>query len=247
MAQTFLEIFANKKPILAMLHLKGADDAEVMERLKREVDLYVEGGVDAVIVENYFGGYRHVEAGLSYVREQRLPIPYGVNCLGCDAMGFELAMRYEAAFVQVDSVVGHVQAEVEDVWQAFFDLYRERYNGKLLGGVRFKYQPVLSKNSVEEDLAIGKGRCDAVCVTQDQTGQETSLSKITQFQKALGDFPLIVGAGVTPENMARQFACADGAVVGSYFKEGHKDTGEVVAEYVAQIVAKAREIREAMG
>ena len=225
MAQTFLEIFANKKPILAMLHLKGADDAEVMERLKREVDLYVEGGVDAVIVENY----------------------YGVNCLGCDAMGFELAMRYEAAFVQVDSVVGHVQAEVEDVWQAFFDLYRERYNGKLLGGVRFKYQPVLSKNSVEEDLAIGKGRCDAVCVTQDQTGQETSLSKITQFQKALGDFPLIVGAGVTPENMARQFACADGAVVGSYFKEGHKDTGEVVAEYVAQIVAKAREIREAMG
>ena len=86
-------------------------------------------------------------------------------------------------------------------------------------------------------------RCDAICVTQDRTGQETSLEKIIQFRNAIGDFPLIVGAGITPENMAEQFTYADGAIVGSYFKEGHKDEGEVSAEYVAHIVEKVKEIR----
>ena len=172
-----------------------------------------------------------------------MPIPYGVNCLNVDTMGFELAAQYGASFVQLDSVVGHVKPRDEDTLSAFFQMYKERYNIPVLGGVRFKYQPVLSKNSVEEDLQIAMNRCDAICVTQDVTGQETSLEKIKQFRNAIGDFPLIVGAGVTPENMEKQFKYADGAIVGSYFKENHIDVGEVSDENVKEIMTTVKHIR----
>ena len=89
----FLSIFKNEKPILGMLHLKGSDDEDVFERFKRELDIYVKGGVDAIIVENYFGRYNNLEKALAYVEQAKLDIPYGVNCLNVDQMGFELAEK----------------------------------------------------------------------------------------------------------------------------------------------------------
>lgn len=239
----FLGLFRERKPIMAMLHLKGEDDGSVEERMKREVDLYVAGGVDAVIVENYFGTYDSMVTALEYVRDQKLPIPYGVNCLNVDMMGFELARAYDAAFVQLDSVVGHVKPRDERSIAAMLELCRAGYGGCVLGGVRFKYQPVLSEHTVEEDLQTAKGRCDAVAVTQDATGQETSLAKIERFRAALGDFPLIVGAGMTPENARRSLAIADGAIVGSYFKDTYKDDGEVSAEHIAALMDAVRAVR----
>lgn len=43
------------KPIIAMLHLKGNSDVEIMERMIKETEIYYRNGVDAVLVENYFG------------------------------------------------------------------------------------------------------------------------------------------------------------------------------------------------
>ena len=239
----FLSIFKNEKPILGMLHLKGSDDEDVFERFKRELDIYVEGGVDAIIVENYFGRYNNLEKALAYVEQAKLDIPYGVNCLNVDQMGFELAEKYHASFVQLDSVVGHVRPRDEETLSAFFQLVRERYQGMILGGVRFKYQPVLSENSVEEDLKIAMTRCDAVCVTQDATGQETSMAKIRQFRDGLGDFPLIIGAGVTPANVNEQFKIADGAIVGRFFKDSYKDDGELSADHVREMMDAVKRIR----
>lgn len=239
-----LSAFARPKPIIGMLHLKGEDDGTVMERLKREVDIYVENGVDGVIVEGYFGTYPSMVKGLEYVRDAKLPIPYGVNCLHVDAMGFELAMEYDAAFLQLDSVIGHLKPRDEASEAAFLDLYRSRYKGYVMGGVRFKYMPVKSENSVEKDLELAKGRCDAVCVTQDATGQETSLDKIKQFRSGLGDFPLFVAAGLVPENVASSFAYADGAIVGSYFKDTYQDTGDVCADHVRAMMRAVEAVRE---
>jgi hypothetical protein len=243
-ARDFLGMFANPKPVMAMLHLKGTDKSDVRSRFAREVDIYLRNGVDSVVVEDYFGTYSDMEWGLEYLRECKVGIPYGVNCLNVDAMGFELAMRYGAAYVQLDSVVGHVKPRDEESMQAFLDLYRGRYRGCVLGGVRFKYQPMLSENDLDTDLAIAKTRCDAVAVTQDATGQETSLDKICEFRAGLGDFPLIVAAGVTPGNAAASLAVADGVVVGSYFKEGGKDSGEVDEKRVASFMQTIRAIRK---
>lgn len=242
--KSVLNIFKNPKPVIGMLHLKGDNKEDVFERFKKELETYIECGIDAVILENYFGDYDNLVDALEYISKLELDIPYGVNCLNIDQMGFYLAQKYHAAFVQIDSVVGHVKPRDEATLREFFNMMRNYYDGYVFGGVRFKYQPLLSTNSVEEDLEIAKGRCDAVCVTQDRTGQETSMDKIIQFRNGLKDFPLVVAAGVTAENIEKQFEYADAVIVGSYFKDNYKDEGELCADHVKEIMNIVKKIRQ---
>ncbi len=237
MKKEFLDVFKSRKPVFGMLHLLGDNDEEVMERAKKEISIYYENGVDAVIVENYFGTYHHMVLALTYLQENYPDQIYGVNCLDQDTMNFELAIKYGATFVQLDSVAGHLEERNDITFDAFMKLYRSRFSGYVLGGVRFKYQPYLSGRSLQEDLRIAMTRCDAIVVTQDATGQETSMEKIKEFRDIIGDFPLIIGAGMTPDNCEKQFAVGDAAIVGSYFKDTYKDSGDVDAQHVKQMIA----------
>lgn len=239
-----LNVFASSKPIIGVIHCKGDSDADTLERAKREIEIYRENGVDGVLVETYFGTYHQVEQVLNYLEHLEPHYPYGVNCLNVDAMGFVLAERYHCDYLQVDSVAGHLKPRDDESLDAFFRLGREKCSAYLMGGVRFKYQPTLSGKTVEEDLRDGMRRCDAICVTQDATGQETDMGKIREFRAAIGEYPLIVCAGVTKENVREQLSVADGAVIGSYFKNNYQDLGDVCAEHVTELMAEVRKLRE---
>ena len=52
MESKFLDLFRNKKPILGMIHLKGDTDEDIYERMKKEVQIYLDNGVDCIILEN---------------------------------------------------------------------------------------------------------------------------------------------------------------------------------------------------
>ena len=239
----FLSLFKNRKPVIGMLHLKGDDNEDVFERFKKELSVYEECGIDGVIVEDYFGDYTDLERALSYIHKRGTELVYGVNCLNVDPMGFYLARKYDCAFLQRDSVVGHVKPRDEATIQAYLELERQSYDGCVLGGVRFKYQPMLSVNSLEHDLIVAKNRCDGICVTQDATGQETSMDKIISFRETIGDFPLIVAAGVTADNIEKQMRYVDAAIIGSYFKDNYKDEGDVCREHVQKILDVMKKIR----
>jgi len=176
-------------------------------------------GVHAILVENYFGDRVDVENALQYLHTACPDKVYGVNMLGFPEMAFELARKYGAMFVQMDSVCGHLEPTYEKPFLKKLEAMRGDGDIFLLGGVRFKYQPVRSGRSLEEDLKLGMERCDAIVVTGEGTGISTELEKIKTFRSVLGDFPLIVGAGMTAETAQEQLAFADGAIVGSYFKE----------------------------
>ena len=73
--------------------------------------------------------------------------------------------------MQIDSIAGNL-IEREDIsFAEFIKLYRSRYPGYIIGGVRFKHTPYLSGKSLEEDLKTAMTRCDAIAVSQDETGQ----------------------------------------------------------------------------
>lgn len=230
-------------PVIGMIHMAGVDDESAFKQAKEEIDIYIKSDVDAVLVETYFGSYNRVERVLSYLNKEKI-IPYGVNCLNVDAMGFELAIAHDCDFIQIDSVIGHVVPRDEPSLQAFFKLYRSRTTAKLLGGVRFKYQPVKSEKTVEEDLILAKERCDVICVTQDATGEETSLTRIKEFRKAIKDFPLFVCAGITADNIDKQLPYMDGMVIGSFFKDTYHDSGKVCKEHVDLLMDKVKKYRK---
>ena len=216
---TFKEVFAAEKPIIGMLHLRGYGREEVLRIAREEIETMIRCGVDAVLVENYFGDKLDVIAVLEMLKaEYTGKVVYGVNVLGDFEASCELAHRYGAKFMQVDTVCGHLKPNRDAAYADMIAQVRKKYPVFVLGGVRFKYQPVLSGRSLEEDLTIGMTRCDAIVVTGEGTGMDTDIEKIRAFRSIMGDFPLIVGAGMTPESVAEQLAIADGGIVGSYFK-----------------------------
>ena len=259
MKETMMKVFRVDKPVLAMLHLYGFTPARVQDQAKREIEQLYGNRVDAVLVEDYYGTPVDVEWALDYLRQNYPDHVYGVNLLGDPEKGFRLARRYGAAFLQIDSVCGHLRPGSNmsgssrpglydktcdgDFAQRLAEL-RAEYPVFLLGGVRFKYQPVRSGRSVEEDLALGKERCDAVVVTGAGTGISTDEAKIRQFRDALGSFPLIVGAGMTAETCREQLSVADGAIVGSYFKEEGKTDRPVDPLRVRRFMDAVMEVRQ---
>lgn len=241
-----------------MLHLNGSTPDRVQELAKREIgDLY-DNNVDAVLVEDFFGSARDVEWALDYLSSHYPDHVYGVNLLSDPERGFELAAQYGAAFLQIDSVCGHLRPGSKMTGYNEPDLYdktcdgdfaerlaelREAYPVFLLGGVRFKYQPVRSGRSVEEDLLIGKERCDAVVVTGAGTAINTDEDKILQFRNTLGDFPLFVGAGMTDATCREQLSISDGAIVGSFFKQGGRTYEPVDPDRVRKFMKIVNEVR----
>jgi predicted TIM-barrel enzyme len=238
----FLEIFDNPKPILAMLHLKGDTLEEILERVVIEADIYHQCGVDAMIVEDYFGDVTAVIKSLELLKNERPDYCLGVNVLDDFPKSYELCQQFDLPFMQVDSICGHLNEADEKDYLRMVDRYREESEVAVIGGVRFKYQPVLSNRSLEEDLKIGMAHCDAIAVTGSGTGVETSTDKIKAFRAIIGAFPLVVAAGVTLETLEEKLSIGDAAIVGSTFKDTRKDTGDVFQPHVCEFMSEVKRL-----
>ena len=239
----FLDLFPRPKPIMAMVHLKGDNRDDILSRAVREADIYAAGGVDAMIVEDYYGDSTDVERVLAVLARERPHYIIGVNVLDNFAKSYALAAQYGAKFMQVDSICGHLTRANESAYFAMIDSYRRGGSVAVIGGVRFKYQPYLSGRSLAHDLALGRQYCDAIAVTGSGTGIDTDMQKIHEFRAILGDFPLVIGAGMTVAQVADKLAVADAAIVGSTFKDTRKDSGEVSAAHVQEFMAAVDQLR----
>ncbi|HDM90885.1 MAG TPA: phosphorybosylanthranilate isomerase, partial [candidate division WOR-3 bacterium] len=69
----------------------------------------------------------------------------------------------------------------------------------------------------EAKNALSRGGADALIVTGEATGEETDPGLLTLIKDISGDSPVLVGSGITPDNIAR-YREADGFIVGSYIK-----------------------------
>ena len=234
----FLELFSQPKPILGMLHMKGENPHDALARAVVEADIYAECGVDAMILEDYLGSEADVERALALLSKERQGYLLGVNVLNNFAKTFELAMTYGAKFIQVDSICGHLTPEDEVGYFNLVDSYRAKADIPVIGGVRFKYQPIMSGRSLEEDLHIGMQHCDAIAVTGEGTGMDTGSQKIAEFRSLMGYFPLVIAAGMTPDTIREKLSIADATIVGSTFKHTRDAEGDVYAPHVQEFVGE---------
>ena len=211
-----------------MIHCGSQRGMSILELAQREIEIYLQNGIYPLI-ENYFGSDDDCETVLKWISEAHSDAIYGVNILGDYHKAFELAKQYNAKFIQIDSVCGHLNPVRDAEYEEDLAEVRRQYDCVLLGGVRFKYQPVRSGRSVSDDLRIGMQRCDAIVCSGEGTGQATPMQKLAEFKEIIGDFPVIVGAGVTLYTAKETAMKSDGAIVGSWFKDNH-ETHHAVSE-----------------
>ena len=71
-----------------------------------------------------------------------------------------------------------------------------------------------------EELCHGAHFCgaDGLIITGSRTGQEPDLNHVQRARSA--GLPVLIGSGVTAENIAQYADSADAVIVGSYLKEG---------------------------
>lgn len=86
-------------------------------------------------------------------------------------------------------------------------------------------------------------RCDAIAVTGSRTGEITDIEKIRKFREIIGEFPLVVAAGLTPDVVPEQLSVGDSGIVGSWLKVDHVDYGDVDPENVREFMKTVASLR----
>lgn len=195
------------------------------------------GGVGAIMIENYHDAPFYPDrvppvtiAAMTRViaalRAETGDLPLGVNVLRNDAeAALAVAVAVGAAFIRVNV---HVGATVTDqgtiTGRAWHTLRQRRDLGAqvgILADVRVKHaRPLVVRPLAEEagDLRL-RGLADAIIVTGAATGSVADPDEVATLRRALPDCPVLVGSGVTVENLATFAPAADGIIVGTSLKE----------------------------
>ena len=78
---------------------------------------------------------------------------------------------------------------------------------------------------------------DGVIVTGNHTGHAVDLTQLREVRGAT-ELPLLVGSGVTPENVQVIFQHADAAIVGSSIKEGGNWSNAIDSNRCIELISR---------
>ena len=264
---SFQDLFRDCKPLIGVLHLLPLPGAplyegaiqKVYDQALAELDVFKRHQVDSVIVENfrdmpYFPGRVPAEtvaamAAVSREVVRAADMPVGSNVLRSDGeAAIAVAAASGAHYVRVNVHVGAVVADQGIVQGSsqFSVRLRSALKSRVLifADVGVKHAAPIAGRSLDietHDLAE-RGLADAIIVTGDRTGVETSVSDVDIVRRSTV-LPLLVGSGATPENIERMLPKVNGLIVGSYFKKDGAGHNLVDVSRVQRFVRRFAELR----
>lgn len=263
-------LFSEPKFVVGVIHvgaLPGTPASsegvgEIVARAVREAEVYREGGLDGIIIENmhdvpYLRGEVGPEivasmsvVGVEVKRASRLPV--GVQILaGANVAAMAVAHAAGLDFIRTE---GYAFAHVADegwIESSAAELLRYR---KMIGAERVRvWADVKKKHSshaVTADIGLGETaaatefmRADAVIVSGSTTGEPPRVADVHEA-RAHCRIPVVLGSGVDADNITEFYAAADGFIVGSYFKQEGHWANAVDAARVERLMRVMRRMRE---
>jgi len=240
----------------------GAGFEKVLQRARADAEALVEGGVDALIVENFGSvpfakgsrGERlapHQVAAIALAASElkvRFEVPVGVNCLRNDArsaLGIAAAAGLDFVRINVHTGAtltdqGLIEGEAADSLRYRRELGAERV--AILADVLVKHATPLapiSAGAATRDT-FERGLADAVIVTGDATGAPIDRALLEEVRAAAGTRAVLLGSGLTPARAADLMPLAEGAIVGTWVKQGGEVRAPVDSARVRRLVAALR-------
>jgi membrane complex biogenesis BtpA family protein len=237
-------LFAQPKPVIGMIHVAALPGtpagalsvAEIVALAVREAQLYRAAGVDGLGIENMHdlpylrGGVGpEIVAAMTLVGQAvkaASGLPVGIQVLaGANLEAMAVAHAAGLDFIRAE---GYVFAHVADegiIESSAAKLLRYR---KLIGAERVQvWTDVKKKHSahaITADVSLGLTaeaaefmRADAVIVTGNVTGDPCRIEDVAEA-RAHCHLPIVLGSGVTTNNLDRFFGAADAFIVGTHFK-----------------------------
>ena len=227
-----------------MLHLPALPGSPLhRDNLNRICELMIadakaltEGGVDALMMENFgdvpfYPGRvpAHVVAMMTRVAleiRRVSPLPLGINVLRNDGLSaLSIAKAVGALFIRVNVLTGARVTDQGLVQGIAHDLMRSRteldaLDIKVLADVDVKHSAALASRPIEDEVedAVKRGLADAIIVSGAGTGKAVNPEKLAKVAKASAGAPVVLGSGVTPENIRDLMPHAWGFIVGTSLK-----------------------------
>ncbi|RLG87202.1 MAG: hypothetical protein DRO18_03490 [Thermoprotei archaeon] len=268
MVVIMVKVLGIEKPVIGMVHLrplpntpKYRDESidELLDHALREAKALIEGGIDAILVENFNDvPYEPkpsdpivVSVMTLIVNEiRKLGVPVGVNVLrnGC-IEALAIAHTAKASFIRCNVFVETIvtdQGIIEPIAPKLMRYKRLLGAGvKVFADIHVKHGKPLVNRPIEEVAleAFDRGLADAVIVTGERTGIPPKMNVLRSVKSAVGDRPVIVGSGVNAENIGEILSIADGVIVGTYLKKNGIVTNPVDVERVKKIMRVANSVR----
>ena len=245
----FKNKFPRMKPVIGMVHLPPLPGApmydpkfswnSIIEFALEDAFCLIEGGVDGIQVENQFDNpYLLPEnigpetvafvTSVSCAIRQKFPtIPLGVHIMlnGCihslavaKAANADWIRAYNVANVYISNS-GYISASGPELMR-----YRNAIDAKnimVFGDFQVKHgsHAITADRSIEEKAHDAENSLtDAVIITGAATGVAPDAELLKRIKKHVS-VPILIGSGLSIDNLGELLPFADGAIVGSTFKE----------------------------
>ncbi len=262
------DLFGTRKPVIAMAHFAALPsspgyDADggveaLVEALRRDVRLLLDGGVDAIMFCNEADRPYAFQADMAAVATMARAIgelrprdrPYGTDFLWDPRAAMALAAATGASFMR-EVVTGVYESDM-GLWQPdAADLFRYRRSlgaehVRIFANVTPEFaSPVGTRSPAERARsAIVSSQVDAILIAGPRAGAAPDLSVVQEVKAAVGDdAPVLLNTGARAETIAEFFRVADGVIVGSWLKVDGYTWNPVDPRRVAAFMQAARAAR----
>lgn len=213
----FHKLFKSPGPVvLPVIHVTDNEQAV------RNVAIAIEEGAAGVFLINHDFAYPQFLPIIRHVRKRFPSLWLGVNFLavtGREAFPVLGDLAYEGVHVDAywadDACINEHEAIHAQSEAGAIKAIREQsgWTGLYTGGTCFKKQREVAPEHYAISAEIATHYMDAVCTSGVATGHAADLKKIETFRKAMGNAPLTLASGITPENAHHYVKDVDGFMV----------------------------------
>lgn len=269
------QLFQRPKPIIGVIHshalpgapfYRGESMEEVYEFAIQEGLAYKQGGIDGLIVENAWdlpfakpediGQETAAAMAVMADRVRReVGLPLGINVLANGVLAsLAVAKAAGAVFVRANQWVnayvaneGFIEGPAPSAMR-----YRDRLKANdllIFADVHVKHgsHAIVADRSLAEQTRDAEWfAADVLIATGNRTGDATPMSELAEIKEHTR-LPVIIGSGMTAENVPELLRVADGAIVASSLKRDGVWWNPVDVERVARFMEAVDRVRAAAG
>jgi len=260
------QIFQTPHPVIGVVHLLplptsprwGGNLKAVRERAEQEATALAAGGVDGIIIENFFDApFAKNQVDPAVVSAMTLIVqrvmnlvmlPVGINVLRNDARSaIAIASCVNAQFIRVNVLTGIMATDQGIIEGEAHTLmrYRRELGSEvaIFADVCVKHAYPLGdpplKTAVQE--TVERGLADGIIISGGKTGDPPSLEHLQIAATAALGKPIFIGSGATWDNIPHLLKGVDGVIVASSLKRNGDLSNPIDPIRVSQFVEAVRE------
>ncbi len=228
----------HKTQLWVVAYVNQEGGSPLFDQACADIEASFEGEADAVVLINEWSSLAELEDTLARVRRRYPHVVLGVNYLGDEKEpygyrdSFRLARDYGLKIVWTDfSGVDLIDEKPSvDLHQIEAERPRNVFYGS---GVHMKYSTLKDPTKTVEKSALqALGWVDGVILTGAKTGVAADPEKVRRVREVIGEYPLGLASGVSPENAHTVREHVDFCLVASSLQDTENAKRRIVLDKV---------------